>query len=356
VAGSVSVVIPCYNYGRYLRECVDSVLAQDVDLDVDIIDDASTDDSAQVCAALAKADPRVTFHRHVSNRGHIATYNEGLERARGTYSLLLSADDVLAPGALRRARDVLDDHPDVVLLYGDVVEFRDTPPALTDPPVFEVRIWPGQEFVAEGCREVWNPISTPGAVVRTSAQQAVGGYRPSLPHAGDREMWLRLATHGDVAELKGAVQAFYRLHDVNMHKQWFHDFLINEREFRNTYETFFRHSAEFVSDSEELRRQCARRLAERGIWWGYQRLRRVQPLRALECLRFSVSVWHDRPEGGTSLRNPAEVVAPVRYAVRERRRRRRHARQAPAAPSSTSETLHDSSRLHPPLVSPPGSR
>ena len=91
MAGSLSVIIPCHNYGRYLRQCVESVLTQDVDVDISIIDDSSTDDTERVGSLLADEDPRVTFQRHAVNRGHIATYNEGLERAQGRYSLLLSA-------------------------------------------------------------------------------------------------------------------------------------------------------------------------------------------------------------------------------------------------------------------------
>src|ERR1700687_2697309 len=77
---SIGIVVPCYNYGRYLQDCVASVLCQrGVDVRVLIIDDASTDNSASVAAAVAATDPRVEFRRHVVNQGHIQTYNEGLQ-------------------------------------------------------------------------------------------------------------------------------------------------------------------------------------------------------------------------------------------------------------------------------------
>lgn len=326
MTGHVSVVIPCYNYGRFLRQCVQSVLTQAVAFDVCIIDDCSSDDTPQIGSRLAEQDARITFVRHSENRGHIATYNEGLERARGDYSLLLSADDLLAPGALRRACDVLDTNPSVVLVYGDVIEFLDTPPTTTPAVDTVVRIWNGQDFIAKSCGEVWNPISTPSAVVRTSAQHLVGGYRPTLPHAGDREMWLRLATQGDVAELQGGIQAYYRLHAENMHRRWFFDSLVNEREFRTTYETFFDHSAHLVRDGAELKRLCSRRLAERGIWWGYHQLRRRNVRGAFECLRFSVSVWNQQREVEASLLNLGDIFAPMSYAICERHRRRRGTR------------------------------
>ena len=95
---SVSVVIPCYNYGHLLDDAVTSVLddQEGIDVRVLIIDDASHDDSADVARKIADRDPRVEVIVHTANRGHIATYNEGLlEWADGDYSVLMSADDRL---------------------------------------------------------------------------------------------------------------------------------------------------------------------------------------------------------------------------------------------------------------------
>ena len=99
---SVSVVIPCYNYGHYLPDSVGSVLAQPgVDVDVVIVDDTSTDYSAVVAEELVASDPRVALIRHPKNRGHIATYNDGLDAVKGDYTTLLSADDLSDPGRAR---------------------------------------------------------------------------------------------------------------------------------------------------------------------------------------------------------------------------------------------------------------
>src|SRR5436305_2109319 len=101
---TVDVYIPCYNYGRFLRACVHSVLLQQgVDVRVLIIDDASQDSSQEIAQALAREDSRVEYRRHTANLGHIETYNEGVRWIRAKYSLLLSADDMLTPGALSRA-------------------------------------------------------------------------------------------------------------------------------------------------------------------------------------------------------------------------------------------------------------
>ncbi len=98
---SVSVVIPCYHYGHFLREATGSALPcqDDVDVRVLIIDDASTDNSVEIAKAIAEEDSRVQVAVHSVNRGNIATYNEGLlDWADGDYTVLLSADDQLTPG------------------------------------------------------------------------------------------------------------------------------------------------------------------------------------------------------------------------------------------------------------------
>src|SRR5579875_4019698 len=77
---TVTVLVPCYNYGRYLEICVGSVLAQQgVAVDVLIIDDASSDNTAEIADRLAASDTRVRVIHHLENRGHIETYNEGID-------------------------------------------------------------------------------------------------------------------------------------------------------------------------------------------------------------------------------------------------------------------------------------
>jgi glycosyltransferase involved in cell wall biosynthesis len=74
----IDVVIPCYKCGCFLYQCTDSVLGQaGVEVRILIIDDASPDNTAEVAAALAREDSRVTVIRHTTNKGHINTYNEG---------------------------------------------------------------------------------------------------------------------------------------------------------------------------------------------------------------------------------------------------------------------------------------
>jgi glycosyltransferase involved in cell wall biosynthesis len=249
---SVSVVLPCYNYGDYLPTAVTSVLEQPgVDIELIVIDDASLDGSADVVRSLA-ADDRIHPILHSSNRGHIATYNEGLQIAGGEYVVLLSADDALTPGSLLRATALLESHPSVGFVYGFPVEFADAlPPVAGD--VRDWTIWPGGEWIKRICRTGRNSIFSPEVVMRSSVQRDIGGYDPELPLSGDLEMWLRAGAVSDVGRINGAAQAYYRVHDTNMHLTTYSG-LITDLEARlAAFEKALTRSASHLSRSGELR-------------------------------------------------------------------------------------------------------
>lgn len=213
----VSVVIPCYNYKRFLHDTVQSVLDQEgVDLDVIIVDDCSTDGSGQAALQLASADPRIRAVVHSVNMGHIATYNDGLSRVAGEYVVLLSADDLLAPGSLERSTALLEEHPEVGLVYGYAQEFHEVPAPAPEKEV-TWSLWSGQDWIALHCRRGSNIIVNPEAVLRRSIMDALVGYRPDMPHAADMDLWLRAASLTGVGRVNGPVQAYYRVHGANMH-------------------------------------------------------------------------------------------------------------------------------------------
>lgn len=262
---TVDVVIPCYNYARFLRACVKSVLDQPgVDVRVLIIDDTSTDETPEVVAELTR-DPRVEGRRHEVNQGHIATYNEGLlEWAKADYTVLLSADDLLAPGALARAAEVFEANPNVGMVYGRVVYYtdHDNLPSVIAPPAGRT-VWSGVDWIEARCRTGQNVLSSPEAVVRTSVQQAVGGYRPDLPHAGDLEMWLRIAAVSDIGYVRGKPAAYYRVHQQSMMRTQFSSLFADLEQRQAVFERFF---AEHPDLPARLRALADRSIAKDALW------------------------------------------------------------------------------------------
>jgi hypothetical protein len=202
------------------------------------------------------------------NKGHIATYNEGLlQWAAGDYVMLLSADDMLAPGALGRAVAPMDRFPEVGICYGRQLEFHDQPPEVgldhDDVPAYEVML--GQSFLRMACELGGNPVPTPTVVVRTGLQKRVGGYRAALPHTGDLEMWLRCGANAPVARVS-AVQAFKREHAANMVKQYTPTILPDLEQRVAAFESALREYASQINCAEELLDKAGKSLAEQAFW------------------------------------------------------------------------------------------
>jgi glycosyltransferase involved in cell wall biosynthesis len=292
---SVSVLVPCYKYGHFLEEAVSSVLDDQMGADVRvlIIDDASPDDSAEVARKIAARDARVDVIVHTTNKGNIATFNEGLlDWADGDYCALVSADDRLTPGALLRARDLLDAHPSVGFVYGRPLWVADGEP----PPTARVRVrgwsvWPGTSWLERLFRQGENPITSPEVVMRTTALRRVGGFDARLPHAADMELWMRLAANADVGFIRGVDQAYYRLHQQNMRKGYSR--LMDLRERRLVYETVLDRYGETLPDSKGLSDMAHRQLAREALWDAGRVTGRgeVEAAHVDELMAFALDCW-----------------------------------------------------------------
>lgn len=323
---SVSVFVPCHNYGRYLRGCVDSVLGQEgVEVEVLILDDASGDDSEEVGRALAAGDARVSYRRHARNDGHIATYNEGVAWARGTYVVLLSADDLLAPGALARATRLMDAHPGIGFTYGRKIRFHDGEPL---PPARATSgagtSIPGWSWIAERCRRADNDIASPEVVVRAALHHRLGGYRPDLPHTADLELWLRLAAHGDVGVLD-ADQAYYRQHAASMQVSRHGSELIRLEQRRDAFAALLDQPGAVAGSAGRLRRRVVRRLAAEALWLAAGERARGRRASSDLLLAFAREVGGARLGGSLlyALRTFPAVWVSTRVRSRARRRHRR---------------------------------
>lgn len=109
----LSVIVPVYNVEKYLRECIDSILTQDIDeMEVILVDDGSTDGSGAICDEYAEKDGRVTVI-HNENGGCSAARNAGLDIAQGKYITFVDSDDYLLPNTYRTNVEYMEKHPEV---------------------------------------------------------------------------------------------------------------------------------------------------------------------------------------------------------------------------------------------------
>lgn len=291
---TVSVVIPCYNYGHYLADAVASALDQrGLDVEVIVVDDASPDGSAEVARALAENDSRVQVLAHEQNAGHIRTYNDGLARARGDYLVLLSADDRLPRDALSRAVALMEHHPRVGLVYGHPDTFESEPAPAGDH-AWSWTVWSGHAWLRRIAGTGQNVIMSPEVVVRRTAWERVGGYDTRLPHSADLAAWLRLAAGWDVGRVNGSVQAHYRVHGANMHLTTWVGALTDLRERRLAFDLLFAEEPGLPADAAVLHDRNRRALARAA--------RRMSGSPAMsagergEMLAFAAETW---PQGST---------------------------------------------------------
>jgi glycosyltransferase involved in cell wall biosynthesis len=115
----VSIGLPVYNGGAYLRETFESLLAQDFgEFELIVSDNASTDQTESICQEFAARDVRIRYLRNATNLGAAANYNRAVELSRAPYFKWAAYDDLLAPSFLRRCVETLDAAPEsVVLVY-----------------------------------------------------------------------------------------------------------------------------------------------------------------------------------------------------------------------------------------------
>ena len=263
LGAKVTVVIPNFNYARYLPDCVNSALAQrGVAVDVLIVDDASTDDSLEVARKLAAADHRISVLVHERNSGPVITFNDGLAVARGEFLVRLDADDLLTPGSLERSVAVAQHFPSVGLVYGHPLHFSGArkQPARVEPT--EWTVWPGTEWLTDRCRNGLNVITSPEVLMRKSVVDMVGGQQP-LAHTHDMEMWLRISAFSDVAFIHGVDQAWHREHEKSLssHVDPFRD--LTER--RDAFRALFSGIAKELPQSEELLRCSLQAIATHAL-------------------------------------------------------------------------------------------
>ena len=194
----VTVLVPCHNYAHYLPHCMRSVLDQtDVDVDVFVIDDASTDGSVDVASKIARQDSRVRLVSLPDNIGMVPALNYGLSHGIGDYFVKLDADDMLTPGSLRRSLLFFERHPDVGFVYGRPRHFTgDVPPReRVGRPRWTV--WPGEHWLALRYGRAFNCISQPEVVIRTSALRQASIQTRLL------SMWMRPSSKAATTKLGG---------------------------------------------------------------------------------------------------------------------------------------------------------
>lgn len=180
----VSIIIPSYNQGRFIRATLDSVLSQDYrPIEVLVMDGASKDETVTILREYAAAHPELRWWSE-PDKGVVDAVNKGLARASGPYAGIQSSDDIYLPGAISSAVGALGAHSEVDIVYGDAYVMNEGGQLAP-----EYHRWAPYTLENLLCRATF--IFQNSAFFRLDAARAVGGWRDRY-FIADLDLWLRM--------------------------------------------------------------------------------------------------------------------------------------------------------------------
>ena len=191
----VSVVIPVFNGERFLREAVESVLAQKyAPLEIIMVDDGSTDGTADVARSL----PETVRYLHQSNQGPAAARNRGIEHAQGSLIAFADADDLWPEDKLALQLPYLMRDPAAEIVMGRIQQVLLS------------------ETGAENFAEPAFSVNLGSAIIRKSVFERIGLFDETMRYSEDVDWFMRAREGGAAIVTIDAVTLLYRQHDQNM--------------------------------------------------------------------------------------------------------------------------------------------
>lgn len=205
----VSALVPAYNRAKYIREAIESALAQTFDdLEVVVVDDGSTDNTAEVVRGID--DPRVRY-LHQPNGGVSAALNTACRAAHGEFVAMLGSDDAWLAHQVETLLDVITQQPDASLAYGRAQAMDAAGRPL--PQMLGVSLkYPGRELASLLYGDC---VCGLACLIRKDALERAGGFDERLIANEDWDLWIRMAEFSHFA-FRDEILARYRMHPQSL--------------------------------------------------------------------------------------------------------------------------------------------
>lgn len=215
---AVSVVIPVYNCERYLRQTLDSVLAQDFrDFEIVVVDDGSTDASRRIVEEYMTREPQRIRLIPLQNGGVCIARNTGLRESRGRYVAMLDHDDYWYPNKLSSQLEVFRADPELGMVFTEDKRWLpDAHGRFAEPDTFADLSAP-QGIDPDFSGWVYHKlllecfVLTSTALIAREVYDSVGAFDESLPYSEDWELFIRISRKYRFAKLR-QVSTLYRQH------------------------------------------------------------------------------------------------------------------------------------------------
>lgn len=200
----ISIIVPCYNQAKYMREALDSVLASTLsDWECIIVNDGSKDATLDIAREYETKDPRFVVV-DIPNGGLANARNVGILHSHGKYILPLDSDDKIGGKYLELAVTYLEKHPETKVVCCECEYFGDVNGVFTLPAYSYEQL-------------LWQNLFVATSVYRRSDYDQTNGYNTNMKHGHeDWDFWLSLLTPQDDVYRIPEVQFYYRKHGVSM--------------------------------------------------------------------------------------------------------------------------------------------
>ena len=200
----ISIIVPCYNQAKYMREALDSVLASTLsDWECIIVNDGSKDATLDIAREYETKDPRFIVV-DIPNGGLANARNVGIQHSHGKYILPLDSDDKIGDKYIELAVAHLEKHPETKVVCCECEYFGDVNGAFTLPTYSYDQL-------------LWQNLFVATSVYRRSDYDRTSGYNTNMKHGHeDWDFWLSLLTPKDDVYKIPEVLFYYRKHGVSM--------------------------------------------------------------------------------------------------------------------------------------------
>jgi GT2 family glycosyltransferase len=194
----VSIIVPSFNQGRFIRQTLESVLRQEYrPLEIIVVDGGSSDETLDVLRSFDSC-PELRWISEPDS-GVVEAVNKGLAMAQGSFAAIQSSDDYYLPGAIRTAVEALEENPELSFVFGDILKVDVNGEELSRTQL--------KAFTLADVLAMRNWIPQPSTFFRLDRARAAGGWREEVPYAADTDLWLRMAFHGSARKLDALLAA-----------------------------------------------------------------------------------------------------------------------------------------------------
>lgn len=207
---AITIGILTHNYGRYIREAIDSVLTQTrTDWELIICDDASTDDTSEIVKPYLD-DPRIRYHRHEKNLGQGGNWGFALEQGTAPIVAVLHADDQYLPETLATVLPLFEADPELDLVYGNWWRSVEGKDGMTIGKHEKAHRFSGHEEFEYQVRR--NTCLSSAAFATRRVAQSAGLPRTDMKMVVDQEFFLRCAFHARFVRVVPEPLTIYKIH------------------------------------------------------------------------------------------------------------------------------------------------